>query len=82
MPCFFYVLFSKSKDRFYVGHTCEALQERLRKHNSNHRGFTGSTADWTIVYSEEFSEKASAHSRERQVKSWKSRAKIEQLIHS
>ncbi|MFC5193155.1 GIY-YIG nuclease family protein [Algoriphagus aquatilis] len=41
MPCYFYILFSEAKNRFYIGHTCEGLAERFRKHNSNHKGFTG-----------------------------------------
>jgi putative endonuclease len=80
MSCYFYILFSRSKDRFYVGHTCEGMAERLRKHNSNHKGFTGGLADWEVVYYEEYSNKTSAYQRERVVKSWKSRKKIEELI--
>ncbi|HYD92031.1 MAG TPA: GIY-YIG nuclease family protein [Flavobacterium sp.] len=52
MRFYFYILFSKSKDKYYVGHTGESLNERLRKHNSDHKGFTGQTTDWVIVHSE------------------------------
>ncbi|MBL7811480.1 MAG: GIY-YIG nuclease family protein, partial [Bacteroidetes bacterium] len=67
-------------DKYYLGYTCDELAERLRKHNSNHKGFTGSQADWKIVYSEAFSSKTEAYARERQVKSWKSRKRIQALI--
>ncbi|MEY5047553.1 MAG: hypothetical protein RLZZ175_912 [Bacteroidota bacterium] len=50
---FFYILYSTSIDKYYVGHTSN-LVERLRKHNSNHKGFTGKASDWEIVYSEQF----------------------------
>jgi putative endonuclease len=80
MSCCFYILFSETKNKYYVGHTCEDLKERLRKHNSNHKGFTGSQLDWIIVYNEQFEDKKSAYQREREVKSWKSRKKIETLI--
>ncbi|GAB3235918.1 GIY-YIG nuclease family protein [Algoriphagus aestuariicola] len=80
MGCFFYILYSSSADRFYVGHTCEKLEERLRKHNSNHKGFTGKKNDWNLVYSEEFGSKSDAYKREREVKSWKSKKRIEELI--
>ncbi len=63
-----------------MGHTCEGLDERLRKHNSNHKGFTGRLADWEVVYYEEHIDKASAYERERVVKSWKSRKKIKELM--
>ncbi|MFC0264226.1 GIY-YIG nuclease family protein, partial [Fontibacter flavus] len=79
MACYFYILHSLSKDKYYVGHTCEDLEERLRKHNSNHRGYTGPANDWKLAYKEQFPCKEEAYKREREVKSWKSRKKIEML---
>jgi len=76
---FFYILYSAQIDKYYIGYTAN-LEERLKKHNSNHKGFTGKANDWEIVYFEEFEDKPSAYEREREVKSWKSRMKIEQLI--
>jgi putative endonuclease len=78
----FYILFSKKINKFYVGHTADQLEERLRKHNSNHNGFTGKTNDWIIAYSEEYVTKELAYAREREVKKWKSRSKIEVLTRS
>ena len=75
----FYILFSKKLNRYYIGST-QNLSERLRKHNSNHRGFTGKANDWEVVYTETFETKTLAYARERQVKSWKSRKAIEKLI--
>jgi len=75
----FYILYSKETDRYYIGHTSN-LVERLRKHNSNHKGFTGRAQDWKIVYTEDFSDKKEAYFRERQVKSWKSRKAIDKLV--
>ncbi len=54
---FVYILYSQIKDRYYVGYTSDDLQERLRKHNSNHKGFTGGIRDWVVVYTETYSEK-------------------------
>ena len=82
MTCYTYILFSKSRDRYYIGYTCSELAVRLAKHNASHKGFTGSVKDWTIVYSEAFNSKSDAMSRERQIKAWKSRSKIESLIYS
>ena len=77
-----YILYSKTLGRYYVGH-CEApLEERLRRHLSNHKGFTGKTKDWEVVYTESFGSKAEAYSREREIKSKKSRKYIEWLIAS
>jgi len=30
---------------YYVGYTCDDLKERLRKHNTNHKGYTGRAND-------------------------------------
>ena len=79
MIYYFYILYSKSIDKYYYGHTSN-LSERVRKHNSQHKGFTGQVNDWELVYIEEFESKEYAYSRERQVKSWKSRIRIRKLI--
>ena len=80
MPFFVYILFSATKNRFYVGHTGDDLNERIRKHNSDHRGFTGHIGDWTLVYSEIFNSKQLAYARERAIKAWKSSKMIRALI--
>jgi putative endonuclease len=82
MPAFFYILFSTRKNRFYVGHTTEPLDERVRKHNSNHKGYTGTTHDWVLAYFETYPNKCDAYARELAVKKWKSRSRIERLIQS
>ncbi len=74
-----YILYSSSRDKYYVGYSGDELQERLRKHNSKHKGFTGSTGDWSIVYSELLIDKVSAINREKEIKSRKSRKYIEHL---
>ncbi len=74
-----YILFSKIKNKYYVGSTSN-MEERIRKHNSNHKGFTGKTNDWELVYTEEFNAITDALSREKQIKKWKSRILIEKLI--
>ena len=80
MPCYFYILYSTIRDRFYTGHSCDTLEKRIRKHNANHKGYTGRVNDWRLAYQEEFPNKEQAYARERQVKGWKSRKRIEALI--
>ena len=80
MNATFYILFSAVANKYYVGHTTEAVEERLRKHNSNHKGFTGKFNDWVVVHIERFESKQLAYAREREVKNWKSRSRIEQLV--
>ena len=75
-----YILFSKAKNRYYIGYTGDLPEERLRKHNFDHKGFTGGIGDWEIKYTECFSTKEEAMKREQQIKKWKSRILIEKLI--
>src|SRR4051812_518920 len=79
---FVYIIYSFSKDKYYVGHTGEGLSERLRKHNSNHKGFTGPVTDWKILFSKEYSSKSEAYKAELNIKKRKSRKYIETLISS
>ena len=80
MPFNFYILYSHTRDKYYIGHTGDELSERLRKHNSNHKGFTGGLADWEMVYTEPHATKVEAYARERQVKAWKSKPLVQKLI--
>src|SRR5690606_15129774 len=80
IPAMVFIVYLENLDRYYIGNTKDGMKERLRRHNSNHKGFTGKDSDWAIVYSEKHGSKKDGYAREREVKSWKSRAKIEKLI--
>ena len=82
MPYLTYILFSASRNKFYIGSTGDSIEERIRRHNSNHSGFTGRANDWHLVYKEEFADKALALKREKEIKGWKSKKRIEILISS
>jgi len=75
-----YILFSPTKNKYYVGYTGDEITERIRKHNSNHKGFTGGIGDWELKYIEEYQTKTEAAKREKQIKNWKSKKLIEKLI--
>ncbi len=79
MPFFVYILHSLVKDNFYIGYTSD-LEARIIRHNQKSKGFTGNNNDWKVVYSETYVTKPEALAREKQIKSWKSRSKIQQLI--
>ena len=76
---FVYILYSRTRDKYYIG-SCEDVNKRLIKHNTNHAGFTGKTGDWIIKYTEEYADKSTSFKRESQIKAWKSRKMIEKLI--
>ena len=75
-----YILFSPIKNKYYIGFTADVIEERVRKHNTNHKGFTGKTGDWILMYTEIFNSKNEAINRERQIKNWKSKPMIQKLI--
>ncbi|UOK41784.1 MULTISPECIES: GIY-YIG nuclease family protein [Flavobacterium] len=74
-----YILFSETKNRYYIGFTSN-LEERIVRHNQKSKGFTGNVNDWKIVYIEKYKTKEQAQQRELQIKSWKSKIKIQELI--
>lgn len=66
-----YILYSPARNKYYIGFTGDSLKERLRKHHSNHKGFTGSSNDRIIAYNETFSDKPEAMKREKEMKAHK-----------
>ncbi|NJM78505.1 MAG: GIY-YIG nuclease family protein [Flavobacterium sp.] len=76
-----YILYSIIKNKYYIGYTAN-IEEKIVRHNQKPKGFTGSTNDWQLVYSEKYESKSEALMREKQIKNWKSRTKIEELVKS
>ena len=70
-----YILHSRKLSKYYVGYS-DNVENRFRKHLTEHKGFTGKAKDWEIVYTEAFDTKEAARKRELQIKGWKSRVKI------
>ena len=77
-----YILYSQALDRYYIGHTEQSMEERLKKHLSNHSGFTGRVKDWEIVCTQSFETKSEAYGLERKLKSLKSRIALEKHINA
>ncbi|MCL6258763.1 GIY-YIG nuclease family protein [Aquiflexum sp. TKW24L] len=72
MEYFVYILKSYSDGSFYVGSTSDPA-ERLKKHNSPHKGYTGKKHPWEFVYVEKFLTKSDAIKRESFIKRQKSK---------
>ena len=79
MSYFVYILYSPGLDVYYIG-VSENPVSRLIKHLSRHKGFTSRAKDWQSVYKEVYKEKSEALKREKQLKAWKSKVRIKQLI--
>ena len=80
MPHLTYILYSEDLDKFYIGSTSSTMEERLDKHLTDHKGYTGKAKDWEVKYLEEFPTVNEARKREREIKKWKSRKQIVRLI--
>ncbi len=56
MSFIFYILFSESKNKFYIRFTSH-LEKRLIRHNQKSKGFTGNVNDWRVIYTENYKKK-------------------------
>ena len=45
-----------------------SIEDRLRRHNSNHNGYTGKANDWVVVHLEVFSTLQIARLKEKEIK--------------
>ena len=77
----FYIIYSASKDKFYIGET-DDLFSRLKKHNNHiYKGaFTKIASDWTIVLDYKCENKEDALFIEAFVKRMKSKVFIYKII--
>ena len=74
-----YILYSESLDRYYVGYT-NNIERRIYEHNRIKHKYTDIGIPWNLVYSETYSSKKEAMSRERFIKNKKSKQFIIDLI--
>ena len=76
----FYILYSKSIDRYYIG-SCLDLEKRILEHNKGERirSFTKRANDWEIYFTIENLEYEPSRQIESYIKSMKSRKYIENL---
>ena len=78
---FIYILYSHSRDRYYIGSSSD-INARLVRHNAGATPSTKPGRPCVIVYSECFTSKTDALKRENFIKRQKSRLFIESLINS
>ncbi len=74
-----YIIYSERLNKYYIGFTSD-IEERLCKHNREHKGFTSKGQPWKLLYTENYLVKKDAMAREKVLKSWKDRSRIERLI--
>ena len=76
---FVYILESESTGRFYIG-IAEEPEVRLNEHNRGQTRSTRGGTPWRKVWLEGHPNRSSAVRREREIKSWKSRIRVQSLI--
>jgi putative endonuclease len=62
-----YIIFSESTDRYYVGST-QNVDERLRRHNSDHSKSTKGKGPWRLIKTFTFNTRAEAMEFEKKIK--------------
>jgi putative endonuclease len=76
-----YIIYSQRIDKYYIRFSSN-VSERLCKHNRNSKGFSATGRPWIIAYCEIFDNKKDAMNREKQLKKWKNRERLETVIKS
>ena len=79
MKYFVYILYSKSKDKYYTGYSKDA-DDRVLEHNAGSTPSTRPGIPWILVYKEELEDKSTAIKRELAIKKMKSKKYIQKLI--
>ena len=74
-----YILKSKLKEKYYIGHTSD-LDKRLHCHNAGKVRSTKIYKPWEIIYTEELKDKKGAYRREMQIKSYKEGEAFKKMI--
>ncbi len=81
MSHFLYILYSKSKSKYYVGQTHD-VEERILKHNQHlySNAYTKIASDWALKVAIEIENKNDAVYLENFIKRMKSKKFIEKII--
>jgi putative endonuclease len=76
---YLYILYSPSIDRYYTGITND-VQRRLARHNKGGKKYTTRGIPWELMCVENYSSRKEAETRERYLKSKKTRKVLEDAI--
>ncbi|WP_421808450.1 GIY-YIG nuclease family protein [Flagellimonas sp.] len=67
MEYFVYIIYSKSLDRYYVGHS-QDLDDRMNRHNRGRSKYTKTAKDWEVKYTERYFTRSEAMNWEKDIK--------------
>ena len=76
-----YILQSLKDQSYYIGQT-KNVSNRLERRNRRRQSATRSKVPWELIYTEPFPTRSQAVRRELEIKSWKSRQAIKELLNN
>ena len=76
---FTYIIYSRLRDKYYVGH-CADVSKRVEDHNNSRSHYTKRGKPWVLKWTIEFATRSEAIAEEKRIKTKKSRKYIEWLI--
>ena len=81
---FVYTIYNRARKKIYIGQTVN-LEIRLKRHNgillNNKKSFTAkNSGNWELIYKEEFGSRKEAEKREKELKSFRGREFIKNII--
>jgi putative endonuclease len=80
MDWYVYIIKSTSRpEKIYIGSTND-IKRRIRNHNQGNTRSTRYFTPWILIYNEKYTTRKEALIRERQLKKWKNRKRIDSLI--
>ncbi len=79
MEYYVYIIQSEKTGKYYIGSSADP-ELRLKRHNDRWTQSTKKNGPWVIVHKESCGDKSEALKREKQIKSWKSKKAIKDLI--
>ena len=79
MPFHLYILKSQPTGKYYIGTTGD-IEDRLHRHNSGRSKYTKHGIPWELVCKEEYTTRSEAMRREKQLKGWKNKDRLDSLV--
>ncbi len=77
---FVYALYSEAHNKIYIGYSSNPEKRLLSHNDERNKGWTGKFQMWKLIYTEKCDTKTEALKREKQLKSFKGREFIKELV--
>ena len=75
-----YVLYSPTSNKIYIGFSSEVTNRLVAHNDSRNTGWTSSYQPWELLYTEEHPTKSAAMQREKELKTFRGRSFIREMV--